>query len=156
VLQAQARLAEAEPLYREALELRRKSRPVGHPDRIQSLNNLALLLREQGKLSETEPLFRELLAEVERTYAKGSGQAANTRLALGSTLTGLNRYAEAEVALLEAEPVLATARGVPPGRHEKCLEALAQLYIAWEESEPGQGHAAKAEQWKNRLSPNKQ
>jgi tetratricopeptide (TPR) repeat protein len=145
-------LTAAESLYREALELRRKALPAGHPDIVQSLNNLALLLREEGNLLAAEPYFSELLVEVERTYGKESWLVANTRLALGRTLAGLNRFAEAETALVEAERVLATAPGVSAGRHDKCVEALAALYEAWDKSEPGKGHAAKAEAWKTRLS----
>ena len=39
---------EAEPLFREVLEVRRKVLGVEHPDTIESMSNLALLLEEQA------------------------------------------------------------------------------------------------------------
>ena len=32
-----------------------------HPDTLQSLNNMAVLLKAQGRLAEAEPLFRQAL-----------------------------------------------------------------------------------------------
>ena len=55
-------VAEAEPLYDEALALRRAALPQGHPNIATSLNNLAALYRSQGRLAEAEPLFEEALA----------------------------------------------------------------------------------------------
>jgi tetratricopeptide (TPR) repeat protein len=53
--------AEAEPLYREALEIRRETFGDRHPDVAQSLNNLAELLRATGRYDQAEPLYREAL-----------------------------------------------------------------------------------------------
>jgi len=61
-LYAQRKVAEAEALHREALDLRRKYLPAGHPDLSQSLNNLGILLNETGRLPEAEPLLREAVA----------------------------------------------------------------------------------------------
>jgi tetratricopeptide (TPR) repeat protein len=55
------RLAEAEPLYKRALEIRERTLPAGHPDIAQSLNNLALLYQAQGRLAEAEPLYKTQL-----------------------------------------------------------------------------------------------
>ena len=33
-----------------------------HPDTLDSMNNLAMLLKDQGKLEEAEPLFQQCLA----------------------------------------------------------------------------------------------
>ena len=32
-----------------------------HPETLQSLNNMAVLLQDQGRLAEAEPLYREVL-----------------------------------------------------------------------------------------------
>ena len=61
-------MAEAEPLFREALEIWRKALPDGHPNIAITLNNLAMLLQVQNKLAEAEPLLREA-AEIIRTNA---------------------------------------------------------------------------------------
>ena len=66
VLKAQNRLAEAEPLSREALEILRAALPAGHPDIATGLNNLAALLQAQNKLAEAE--FSRSLCQRRRTY----------------------------------------------------------------------------------------
>ena len=58
LLQAQNKLVEAEPLFREALKIYR-ALPAAQLAVAGCLNDLALLLMAQNKLSEAEPLFRE-------------------------------------------------------------------------------------------------
>jgi tetratricopeptide (TPR) repeat protein len=67
LLQAQGKLSEAEPLYREALEARRRTLGDTHPSTLASISNMAVLLQDQGKLSEAEPLYREALEASRRT-----------------------------------------------------------------------------------------
>jgi len=63
---SQGRYSEAEPLYLEALEMRKRLFTGDHPDVAQSLNNLALFYHYQGRYSEAEPLYFEALAMSER------------------------------------------------------------------------------------------
>lgn len=58
---SQGRYQEAEPLFLQALELRRTLLGEEHPDVAQSLNNLAVLYYDQGRLVEAEPLFVQAL-----------------------------------------------------------------------------------------------
>mmetsp|Transcript_13843 Transcript_13843/g.39781 ORF Transcript_13843/g.39781 Transcript_13843/m.39781 type:complete len:337 (+) Transcript_13843:72-1082(+) len=60
-LQAQGRLAEAEPLLREALEVCRATRGASHSDTLLSTTRLAALLQDRGELAQAEPLCREAL-----------------------------------------------------------------------------------------------
>ena len=53
--------ARAEPLYRQALEIRKEALGEGHPDYATSLNNLALLYLAMGDYARAEPLFRQAL-----------------------------------------------------------------------------------------------
>ncbi|MEG3440445.1 tetratricopeptide repeat protein, partial [Pannus brasiliensis CCIBt3594] len=55
------RYGEAEPLYRQALEMRKRLLGEEHPDVATSLNNLAYLYRETGRYGEAEPLYRQAL-----------------------------------------------------------------------------------------------
>ena len=48
---------DAEPLYEEALSIRRRVLGVDHPDTADSLNNLAGLYHAQGRYDEAEPLY---------------------------------------------------------------------------------------------------
>jgi len=64
---------------------------------------------------------------------------------------GLDRFAEAEAELVDAERVLSTAQGAPRVAHRKCLEGLVLLYESWNAAEPGNRHDAKVAEWKARL-----
>ena len=55
VLQAQGKLAEAEPLYQRAIEIGEKTLGPDHPNIATRLNNLATLLQDQRKLAMAEP-----------------------------------------------------------------------------------------------------
>ena len=50
--------ARAEPLYRQALEIKKKALGEKHPDYATSLNNLAALYRAMGDYARAEPLFQ--------------------------------------------------------------------------------------------------
>ena len=55
----QGKYAEAEPLYHQALEGRRRTLGDEHPSTLVSINNLGMLRKNQGKYAEAESLFRE-------------------------------------------------------------------------------------------------
>ena len=120
------------------------------------LNNLAHVLLARGDPAGAEPFAREAAAMFERMAGKEAYSTGNARQKLGRALAGLGRWSEAETELLEAERVLSTAKGVPPGRHKQCVEDLAKLYASWDGAEPGQGHDAKAVDWKARVDAEKE
>ena len=64
-LHAQGKFDEAEPLFREALEVSRETLGSRHPNTLASVNNLGTLLKAKGDLTAAEPLYREAL-EVRR------------------------------------------------------------------------------------------
>ena len=53
--------AKAEPLFKEALEIRQKVLGREHPDTALSLNNLAELYQAMGDYAKAEPLYKEAL-----------------------------------------------------------------------------------------------
>ena len=53
--------AEAEPLYREALEMKRKLLGDAHPELAAGLNNLAFVLETRGDYRGAEKAYRESL-----------------------------------------------------------------------------------------------
>ena len=53
--------AKAEPLYRQALEIRKQVLGENHPDYAASLNNLAGLYQPMGDYAKAEPLCRQAL-----------------------------------------------------------------------------------------------
>ncbi|MCA2553140.1 MAG: tetratricopeptide repeat protein, partial [Microcystis sp. M04BS1] len=58
---SQGRYTAAEPLYLEALDLKKQLLGDNHPSVATSLNGLAGLYRSQGKYKEAEPLYREAI-----------------------------------------------------------------------------------------------
>ena len=62
VLSSQGKFLEAEPLYRQSIEVFKKVLGPDHPNVATLLNNLALLLKSQGKKSEAKTLGKEALA----------------------------------------------------------------------------------------------
>ena len=95
-LDAQGKHAQAEPLHRQALELRRKLLGEEHPDTAESYNNLALNLRAQGKYAEAEPLFQTALTLVRKRLGEEHPLTALSYNNLASDLYDLGKYAEAE------------------------------------------------------------
>ncbi len=58
---SQGRYTEAEPLYLQALDLKKRLLGDNHPSVATSLNNLAGLYDSQGRYKEAEPLHLEAL-----------------------------------------------------------------------------------------------
>src|SRR5262249_16388347 len=61
LLNSVGKYAEAEPLFRKALEIRRRALGEDHPDTAASYDGLAVLLQSVGKHAEAEPLHRQAL-----------------------------------------------------------------------------------------------
>src|SRR5512137_1943696 len=60
-LKDQGRLARAESLYRQSLQVAEKLLGPKHHELAQSMNSLANLLHDQGRYAEAELLYRESL-----------------------------------------------------------------------------------------------
>jgi tetratricopeptide (TPR) repeat protein len=85
-----ARYAEAEPLFRRAIEIDEKALGKEHGA---TYNNLAVLLQVEGKYAEAEPLFRRAIEIDERALGKEHGATYNN---LAVLLQVEGKYAEAE------------------------------------------------------------
>jgi hypothetical protein len=91
LLRAQGKFGDAEPLYLEALDGRRRTLGDSHPSTLFSINNLALLLQEQGKLVEAEPLAREALDGFRRTLGDSHPSTRAASAAVFSLLAAKRR-----------------------------------------------------------------
>ena len=123
-LHAQGKWNEAEPLYREALEVSRETHGYLHLDTLDYINNLGLLLQDKGDLAAAEPLLREAL-EVRREIL---GNRHPSTLSSANNLGGL-LYAKGDLAA--AEPLLREAlegrREILGNRHPSTLLSINNL-----------------------------
>jgi CHAT domain-containing protein/tetratricopeptide (TPR) repeat protein len=111
-LQARGEHARAEPLYREALDMRRalhpkEKYPRGHPDLARSMINLAFVLQARGEHAQAEPLYNEALDMYralypKETYPLGHPEIATSINNLAFLLKERGEYARAEPLYREA------------------------------------------------------
>jgi tetratricopeptide (TPR) repeat protein len=93
--QSLARFAEAEPLYRRAIEIE-KVLPNEHPDIATGYSNLANLLLLQARYSEAEYLYRRAIEIGEKALGKDHPKVARDYNNLALLLQHQGKYAEAE------------------------------------------------------------
>ncbi len=91
----EGRFAEAERLFRDALQLSEQS-PEGDARRATSLNNLAFTLHAQGHYLAAERHYREALAMREAALGTDHADVAQSCNNLAELYRVLGRYAEAE------------------------------------------------------------
>jgi hypothetical protein len=115
------------------------------------LNALASVLLDEYRPADAEPMFREALASLQQTATPEQWKLAIVRVGMGRRYAVLGRFSEAEAELLEAERLLAISEGGSPGYHRRAVQALVDLYAAWDQANPRAGHAAQAEQWRAKL-----
>jgi tetratricopeptide (TPR) repeat protein len=86
----QGRNAEAEKLYSDTLERRRRVLGEDHPSTLSSMNNLANIYAVEGRHAEAEALFLKSLEKVRRVLGENHPDVANTlyNLACLSSLRG--------------------------------------------------------------------
>jgi tetratricopeptide (TPR) repeat protein len=158
LLWSQGKLAEADPYYREALEKSRRVLGEEHPNTLMSINNLGFVLQDRGKHQEAidllvpaEPAARKLFIGPNATQlAAFRTTLSRARMSLGYDA---DRFTLAEANLLEAYPIYLAAKDRGPTDEEtlECVQALVDLYTAWDKAEPGNGYDAKAAAWRAKL-----
>ena len=96
VLQGRGKLEEAEPLYRQVLEARRRFLGPEHPQTLIATHNLAWVLQGRGKLEEAEPLCRQVLEARRRVLGPEHPDTLMTMNNLALVLLDRRKPAEAE------------------------------------------------------------
>jgi tetratricopeptide (TPR) repeat protein len=133
----QDRAAEAESIYRRALELREKELGGEHPTVAVSLNNLAEHLRITGKREEAELLLRRALAIDERALGSDQPTGATMLNNLAKVLMETNRPAEAETLFNRALAIDQSRFGPKHPTVARDLKNLAKFYEVWHRSAEG-------------------
>ena len=182
VLADQDKLAEAESVYREALASRRARLPAEDDRVLIYTATLARLLAEwawtersskselpnseiAGRAREAENLLRDCLAIRERGKNLTSWRLADVKSRLGEALVSvavtdpaldpagrLAKIAEAEPLLLESNDRLHQSKSVASKYKRDAISRLVRLYEAWETVMPGNGKAAQAVTWKEKMA----
>ncbi len=145
LLQAQGKLTEAEPYYREALEGRRRVLGDDHPNTLISKSNLALLLVDLCKTVEAEQMAGEAVVAARETLGAEHFFHGNFLGKHGRALAALERFDDGESVLLEAHGILQAALGDEHGQTKRVVGYLADLYDAW-------GKPDKAAEWRAKLA----
>ena len=151
LLQSMGKLAEAEPYGREAVEGLRRAVGNDHTNTLIAIHNLGRLLRDLGRLEEAEALGAEAVRGARARLAPSHTFRLAAVAQHGRTLAAMQRFTEAEVELLEACDGFVETRGPDYERTIKTIGFLVDLYTAWHETEPGNGHDAKAAEYRAML-----
>jgi tetratricopeptide (TPR) repeat protein len=96
LVRAQGRYAEAEGLYRQALDISRATIGEVHPDYATNLSNLAGVVRQQGRYAEAEGLYRQSLGIDQATIGEAHPEFATHLNNLAVVVEAQGRCAEAE------------------------------------------------------------
>ncbi|VVT19725.1 tetratricopeptide repeat protein [Hoeflea sp. EC-HK425] len=94
-LNAQGRAAEAEPLFRKALEIRQRVLGEEHPHTATSFNNVASNQDDQGYVAEAEPLYRKALEIRQRVLGEEHPHTADSYNNVAYNLFNQGRAVEA-------------------------------------------------------------
>ena len=130
-LREQEKFGEAIAALEEALALTVPAKGDDSPTVAHYRANLGRVYLAKGDAATAEPLFRRSLAARRRALGENDWRVGMTRSLLGSTLTALQRYEDAEPELLSARRILKDVPG-PQGREAKAtLTRLRTLYEAW-------------------------
>jgi serine/threonine protein kinase/tetratricopeptide (TPR) repeat protein len=147
------RYQEAEPLAAKAAAQALESLGEEHPLTLAAQDTRARVLVEVHRAAEAASILQRqlaiLAAKKSRGEDVGEGEAlANSvRIHLAMALAALRRLPEAEALLLESIPKL------PPREADtaRAIRFLVRFYEDWNRTQPDQGRAARASEWKRRL-----
>jgi serine/threonine protein kinase/tetratricopeptide (TPR) repeat protein len=141
-LVAQGRFDEAVSTLEEALEIARPTLGSNHQLVAIYAINLASVHMARKDSAAAEPLLREglrirvlapgLVPGRRRTFPEEDWSVGATKSLLGAALTGLGRYAEAEVMLLDARRDLEASPTSRDVEITATIRRLVELYAAWE------------------------
>ncbi|NEQ81057.1 MAG: tetratricopeptide repeat protein, partial [Moorea sp. SIO2I5] len=135
----QGRYQEAEPLYQQALDLRKRLLGEEHPDVATSLNNLAALYSRQGRYQQAEPLYQQALQLFKRLLGEEHLDVATSLNNLAFLYESQGRYQEAEPLYQQALDLRKRLLGEEHPDVATSLNNLAFLYSSqgrYQEAEP--------------------
>lgn len=152
MLQDHGRLTEAEPYYLEALEGRRRQYGDRHFQTVVSINNYGSLLNDLERFDDALEILESGEPAARSEWAGRPGILGGYLAKIGLAQTGLGEYSQAEVTYLEAHRLCVEGAGPESNAAQARITQIVDLYEAWHAAEPEQGHAGKAQTWRELLS----
>jgi len=143
VLQAEDKTADAERCYREALAIVEAVSDSDPKTRAIFMRNLASVLVTEGKAVEAEAKAREALAIFRAKQPPKHWRIADTESVLGSCLTALGHFEEAEKLLLASYPALENDKGDGAKHAAEARQRIVELYTKWGKPERVAEYGAK-------------
>ena len=101
LLQEQGKLAEAEALYAEVLEARKRTLGPTHKDTLVCMRSFASVLQAQGKLMQAEGCYSECLEAMQRTLGRTNVSTLKTMAGFAQVMVAQGRLAEAQAMLVD-------------------------------------------------------
>jgi CHAT domain-containing protein len=137
-LYRQGRYADAVPLLKRSLDIRRRHLGAEHADVAKTISDLALLLDQSARYADAEPLHRQALALYRKTRGEDHPDTASCCDRLALDLNAQGKYAEGEPLLRQA---LAIRRRVLGDDHPHT--AVSYVNVAYHLDDRGQYAAAE-------------
>jgi eukaryotic-like serine/threonine-protein kinase len=148
LLDSEGKTSEADAMFRQVLDVRRKI-PAPDPEIADALASLGKALLGHGHAQQALPLLEEAVKLDRQALPDGHWHTAYVENLLGSCLTDLERFEEAEPLLLTSFGILQVKRSSQPRVARQALERIVHLYEAWKKPE-------QAADWKSKLLPAKE
>lgn len=120
--------AEAEEIYREALNARKEGLGLNHPETLCSMQQLALFLGKQQKYEQSIPMLEEVLKSRRKILGNEHKNTASTIAHLGCMHMKQNKYSEAESLMQEAVKLRLNLFGKKHKSYLAIKSRLADLY----------------------------
>jgi serine/threonine protein kinase/Flp pilus assembly protein TadD len=143
------KLDEAEPRLREVVARSERENGAAHSLTLAYTVNLGMVLEAQNKHDEVVKLLGPVESPSRKVHiGQQASRVGRLLLVLGKARSGLGKFADAEINLLEAHSVLLRTRGPAFFDTRDCTQAIVDLYSAWNAIEPEKGFAEKATEWR--------
>jgi len=141
------RYAQAEPLAREAMDIRRRVLGEQHSETLRSMTTTGQILLNEGHAADAESVLRTALATYESTKADGWDRY-NCQSLLGASLAAQKRYSDAETLVVSGYGALKAREPSIPRENRIAVERagarVVQLYTEW-------GKTEQASEWRKKI-----
>jgi serine/threonine-protein kinase len=130
-LTTQGSLDEAAEMFLLAIQTTDKVLAPGHPNRSHPKMGLASVYMQQRRYDAAEPVLRDALALRRGALPAGHRYIGESLIELGTCLTAMKRFAEAEGHLLEGYRLFLKETGAEGDRTRRAVRRLESLYKGW-------------------------